>query len=93
MAELPKVPRDKVLHFGAGGIIAFVATVTLAVVTGDLAAGFSLGYAVGMGLGFVKEIRDSKRGGHVELMDFLATAGGAGVGAVAGAGIVAGLGF
>lgn len=68
---LGSIPQDKLLHFIAGAM-----TVALVSVVRCLAP-----YSVLFGIlaGALKEWYDSRHGGSVELMDFVATTAGAGV--------------
>ena len=66
---LGRVPKDKLLHFIAGMLLTAVVACIRCV------APFSV--IVGIISGAVKELWDSKNGGSVELMDFIATSAGA----------------
>lgn len=63
--------RDKLLHFAAGAIIAFPAT---------LAVGEVWGIAIAVFAGVAKEIRDELAYGGADLGDLLATVAGGLVG-------------
>lgn len=63
--------NDKVLHFGAGFLIALIVSFTLNPIAGFVAAAV---------IGFVKEVYDYLGNGTPDLMDFIATVFGGAVG-------------
>ncbi len=67
---LGRIPQDKLLHFIAGMVIAALVSVVRCLAP----------YSVLFGIlaGALKEWYDSRNGGSVELMDFVATISGAG---------------